>query len=81
MSGCSFHKSIIPLACEFLNPGRQLELQDAVLPLRSDDRTLDRTDLEWGTKLLLVKAAKKGKDWACASEYKRLLIEAGFVDV
>jgi hypothetical protein len=76
-----FDKNIILRAFAFLNPGGWLELQDAVLPPRSDDGTLDGTNLEHWAKLLVSKATEKGKDWTCASKYKRLLIEAGFVDV
>ena len=70
-----FDKIVILRAHEFLNRDEWLELQDAVLPLRSDDGNLEGTDLDHWMKLLIRKAAEERNNWTCASQYMKYMRE------
>ncbi len=65
----------------FTNPGGYLEVQDVCLPVRCDDDTLKDTNLEKYGELLLEGSLKLGVGLDIALTTKRLVEEAGFVDV
>jgi SAM-dependent methyltransferase len=79
--GFTWIKKVIQSAFESLNPGGYLELQDAVLPFRSDDSTLSGTALEYWNNLVISKAKELGKDWTCASQHVENMRKIGFIDV
>ncbi|KAN0088992.1 S-adenosyl-L-methionine-dependent methyltransferase [Hyaloscypha variabilis] len=66
---------------EFTNPGGYLELQDICLPIHCDDDTLKGTNLEKYGELLLEGSVKLGLALNSALTTKKLMEEAGFVDV
>ncbi|KUJ06154.1 TAM domain methyltransferase, partial [Mollisia scopiformis] len=64
-----------------LEPGGFLEIQDALLCFRCDERSLKGTAIEKWAEKLHKAAWKSGKDWACPTKYKLYMEDAGFVDV
>ena len=64
-----------------VKPGGYLEMQDISCSILSDDDTATSSSLEkWG-ELLVQSFGKLGYDANSAKSYKRLMEEAGFVDV
>jgi hypothetical protein len=72
---------VIKSAFDFLDTDGFLELQDAIMPIKSDDGSLHGTHLERWIKLCMKFAKEKGADWTCASQYKNYLHDAGFVNI
>jgi hypothetical protein len=65
-----------------LNPGGYIELADKCLPLFSDDATLQPTSaLQRWSDFTIEGTNKMGRSITAAREYKKQLVEAGFVNV
>ncbi|TVY80933.1 Secondary metabolism regulator laeA [Lachnellula suecica] len=64
-----------------LQPGGFLEIQDALLWFRCDERSLEGTAMEMWEKKLHDAAWRCGKDWACPTKYKQYMEDAGFIGV
>lgn len=75
------HAKVINQAFYALNPGGFLEIQDALLWVRCDDRSLEGTAIAMWQTMLHEAAWKSGRDWACPTKYKRYMEDTGFVDV
>ena len=65
-----------------LKPGGYLEMQDCNITFASDDDTLPPGSAisKWGP-LMIQGAAKFGNDMGITTSYKKLMQDAGFVDV
>ncbi|RDW65158.1 hypothetical protein BP5796_09850 [Coleophoma crateriformis] len=74
-------KEYIERCFAFTNPGGYLEVQDVCLPVRCDDDTLEGTNLEKYGELLLEGSLKVGVGLDVALTTKKMMEEAGFVDV
>lgn len=69
-------------AYDNIAPGGWFELQDLLMPLRSDDDTLSKDSAfhKWNS-LFEEAVSKMGRNCTWATEYKRWMEEAGFVNV
>lgn len=56
-------------------------MQDGIMPLVSDDGTLDGTPLDFWCKKIVEGAAALGRDIRMPLKYKKWMQEAGFVNV
>lgn len=70
-------------ARDALQPGGWIELNDLVMPWRSDDGTIPEGGLTERWNKLLVESIRKGinREIGWAEQYKAFLEEAGFVNV
>ncbi|KAL3426083.1 methyltransferase domain-containing protein [Phlyctema vagabunda] len=75
------HSSVFQSAFEHLQPGGWLEMQDAAFPFRCIDDSMRGTAFERWSGMLLSAAQALGRDFQVVPKYKRLMEEAGFVDV
>ena len=74
-------KDIFTKAYDALLPGGYLEMQDSIFPMCCHDDTFEGTALDiWG-KACVEGAAKLGRPWTSAPNYKRWMEELGFEDV
>ncbi|KAJ0287016.1 hypothetical protein CBS470a_005596 [Colletotrichum nupharicola] len=64
-----------------LEPGGYIELQDNAFPILSDDDTLKGTSMSEWSSLLIEAVQKMGRSIEAPSQFKRMLLDAGFVDV
>lgn len=64
-----------------LKPGGWFELQDINLPCRSDDGSIEGTNIQKWSQLSLDAGAKLGRRLDAAKDYKKWMEEAGFVDI
>ncbi|KAL3299848.1 methyltransferase domain-containing protein [Colletotrichum asianum] len=64
-----------------LEPGGYIELQDNAFPILSDDDTLKGTPMSEWSSLLIEAVQKMGRSIEAPSQFKRMLQDAGFVDV
>ncbi|KAK2026878.1 methyltransferase domain-containing protein [Colletotrichum zoysiae] len=73
---------VITQAYDNLEPGGYLELHDNMFPLMCEDGTMteDFLPFKW-TKYIVEATDKIGRVMTAAASYKRMLEEAGFVDV
>jgi hypothetical protein len=72
---------VIGQAFRTLQPGGFLEIQDALLWLWCDVRSLEGTAIEMWEKKLHDAAWRSGKDWACPKKYKQYMEDSGFIGV
>lgn len=72
---------VIKHAFDALSPGSYLELQDYIMPMRSIDHTYTDSSIEKWQTLILQGAAKLGRDLTQVKDYKKHMVEAGFLDV
>ncbi|GKT49983.1 putative methyltransferase tdiE [Colletotrichum spaethianum] len=75
-------ENIIAKAYQNLEPGGYIELQDSVFPLKCQDGTMtdDFKPYKW-TKLLIEATEITGRPITVAPSLKKMLEDAGFVDV
>lgn len=75
------HRRVIDSALENLSPGGWMEWQDFYCELQCIDDTLKGTALERWCKLYIDGGKKLGRDMLAPRRYKRLMEDAGFVNV
>jgi hypothetical protein len=73
--------AVIQKAYNHLVPGGYLELQDAAMPIRAIDDSMEGTALQHWSDLVMKGITRIGKDWTRVGKYKEYLEEAGFEDV
>jgi len=64
-----------------LAPGGFLEMQDGIMPLLSNDSTLEGTALAYWFESIVKGAKVLGRDVRMARNYKKWMEEVGFVNV
>ncbi|KAK2739339.1 methyltransferase domain-containing protein [Colletotrichum kahawae] len=74
-------EKLLRKAYDKLEPGGYIELQDNAFPILSDDDTLKGTSMSEWSSLLIEAVQKMGRSIEAPSQFKRMLQEAGFVDV
>ncbi|TEA17987.1 putative methyltransferase tdiE [Colletotrichum sidae] len=74
-------EKLLRKAYDNLEPGGYIELQDNAFPIHSDDDTLKDTSLAEWSSLLIEAVQKMGRSIEAPSHFKRMLQDAGFVDV
>jgi len=74
-------KVVIQKAFNHTVPGGWIAFVDGVWELRCTDGSTSGTALERYYKLLSVAGENSGRDMSKAKHYKRLLLEAGYVEV
>lgn len=65
----------------FLEPGGYLEIQDYILPPRSNDGTYDGTSLALWAETMLAACRKIGRPMDLSHKYREWMEEAGFVEI
>ncbi|KAF4840155.1 Secondary metabolism regulator laeA [Colletotrichum siamense] len=74
-------EKLLRKAYDKLEPGGYIELQDNAFPILSDDDTLKGTSMSEWSSLLIEAVQKMGRSIEAPSQFKRMLLDAGFVDV
>lgn len=68
-------------AYDALEPGGWLEFQDATMPIRADDDSMDGTTWEDWVKKFMSAMEKVGRDASAPEHYEQWAKDAGFVNV
>ncbi|KAJ3960545.1 hypothetical protein N0V92_002796 [Colletotrichum tropicale] len=74
-------EKLLRKAYDKLEPGGYIELQDNAFPILSDDGSMKDTSLAEWSSLLIEAVQKMGRSIEAPSQFKRMLQDAGFVDV
>lgn len=75
------YRALFKRCYDNLEPGGWIELQDAVFKLMCTDGTANGSYIERFSQLILQAGESIGRDLDIPSNYKEMLIEAGFLDV
>ena len=83
MLNCCFAdgKKLLQQSYDALEPGGWLEFQDASLPIRADDGTMDGTSWEQWVSKFMEAMKKAGLQYLAPEYYEQWAKEAGFVNV
>ncbi len=72
---------VLEQAFKHLAPGGYLEMQDTDFPMKCVDDTISGTALWDWNQYIIDGSARAGRPWTRVKEYKKWMIEIGFVDV
>lgn len=82
MACFSDNRAVVRNAFAQLNQGGYLEIQDGIMPFRTDDNSLSGTNFgKWGTAVFHEGMARIGRNPSDSKNWGKYLREEGFVDV